>query len=434
MYGESSGQLRGALGKLLQEHRIQQRLGGRGSHTIPETTTGEERDELGEQIRRYRQCVLTWSMQAIWASAPYLTRTETPGSSRGPTEDLYRRLVEATSASTSGFAYGEELVTAQGFATVESWRHAARAAVLGEQDFAAGLGRAPLTEQQRKTVLKDAADIIQGLVALDRRYANVPGWEKLHNQGRLGHAAELCAAHAAQDEPDYSVDRLGWRPTPRTMDGPATPGLDGVIRAEHNLLIQLTAFPNAHTLRLVMDSQRVIAHETSLRATDIDTGPASKWTTRKKTYNRLIRETRDLGGLLGKADAAGPASIAASRAQKLAPEPFTDTTQLRQLDKLFDRIDERVSAAIEHATRERLYFQRVLVPGMDNYNGELIHVMRPKYLPITSQVQTELLTLVRNELRPPPSQRKPPPSSAQSRADFEASLNHRPGQTKGIGI
>jgi len=54
----------------------------------------------------------------------------------------------------------------------------------------------------------------------------------------------------------------------------------------------------------------------------------------------------------------------------------------------------RISAGI----KERLYFQQVLGPGINNDSGELVKVMRPKWLPVTSPVQTELLTIVRNDL------------------------------------
>ena len=70
MYGENAGQLRAELTVLLRQHRIQQRLGGPGSHTIPETTTTEERQRLGEQIARYRQAVLAWCHQAVYAAGP----------------------------------------------------------------------------------------------------------------------------------------------------------------------------------------------------------------------------------------------------------------------------------------------------------------------------------------------------------------------------
>ena len=50
MYAENGGHLRAELSTLLRQHRVQQRLGGAGSHTIPETTTADERRQLGEQI------------------------------------------------------------------------------------------------------------------------------------------------------------------------------------------------------------------------------------------------------------------------------------------------------------------------------------------------------------------------------------------------
>jgi hypothetical protein len=175
MYSENSGHLRQALGVLTREHRIQQRLGGKGIHTVPETTTVEEREELGKQIRRYRQCVLTWSLQAVRAANPRINLEGTDGRSRGPAEELRYRLTEALATSTAALAHGDELVTEQQFATVESWRQAARAAVLGEHDFSAGVGYGRLSEQQCMTFLKDAADVVRGLVALDRRYEGVPG-------------------------------------------------------------------------------------------------------------------------------------------------------------------------------------------------------------------------------------------------------------------
>ena len=428
MYGENSGQLRHALGVLAREHRIQQRLGGKGIHTVPETTTVAEREELGMQIRRYRQCVLTWSLQSVRAANPRINLEGTSGRSRGPAEELRYRLTEALAHSTAELAHGDELVTEQRFATVESWRGTARAAVLGEHDFDAGVGYGRLSEQQCMTVLKDAADIVRGLVALDRRYERVPGWEKLHNQGWLGRAAEACAAHAGYDEPDYTVDRLGWQPTPQPLDGPSMPGLAGVMQAQYNLLLGLEEFPDAHSLRVVMDSQRVVAHEVASRIEGVDPELAARWTTRKDTFIKLVQETRDVGGLLGKGSAAGHGALAASRAQKLDHQPLGDATQLRQLDRLFARIDERVCAAVEHGVKERLYFLRVNVPGLDDQEGILVRVTRQKYIPITSPVQTDLISIVRHELRPRPISLRPPKGAAQSRADFEAALNHRPGE------
>ena len=427
MYGENSGHLRHALGVLAREHRIQQRLGGKGTHTVPETTTVEERGELGKQIRRYRQCVLTWSLQAVGAANPHINLEGTTGRSRGPVEELRYRLTEALSASSAELAHGEELITEQPFATVESWRQAARAAVLGEHDLSGGAGPGGLSEQQRMTVLKDAADIVRGLVALDRRYEGVPGWEKLHNRGRLGRAAEACAAHAGCDEADYTVDQLGWQPIPRPMDGPAMPGLAGVMQAQYNLLLHLNELPDARSLRVVMDSQRVVAHEAATRIGDVEPELAARWITRRQTYSKLVQETRDLGGILGKPDAASQGAIAAGRAEKLGREPLTDTTQLRQLDRIFSHIDERVCAAVEHGIKERLYFLRVPFPRVDDRSPGMVKGLRHRYVPITSPVQTDVLSIVRYELRPAPIKPAPPMGAAQSRLDFEAALRHRPG-------
>ena len=69
-YGANGGQLRDALATLLRQHRIQQRLGGAGSHTIPETTTVEERAALGALIARYRHAVLVHCRTSVTAVNP----------------------------------------------------------------------------------------------------------------------------------------------------------------------------------------------------------------------------------------------------------------------------------------------------------------------------------------------------------------------------
>ena len=58
MYGQNTGLLRDSLRELLTQHRIQQRIGGAGIHTVPVTTTVSERQEIGEQIARYRAALV----------------------------------------------------------------------------------------------------------------------------------------------------------------------------------------------------------------------------------------------------------------------------------------------------------------------------------------------------------------------------------------
>jgi hypothetical protein len=89
-------------------------------------------------------------------------------------------------------------------------------------------------------VVKDSAEIIRGLLVLDRRYNNIPGWKPLSGAVRLQRAAEACAFVEAAD---YTVDRRGWRPPASAIDSPARAGIARFVQAEHNVLIQLNRFP-----------------------------------------------------------------------------------------------------------------------------------------------------------------------------------------------
>jgi hypothetical protein len=102
MYGENGGHLRAELTTLLRQHRIQQRLGGPGIHTVPETTTPQEREELGKQIARFRHAVLVWCLQAVRAANPRINLEGTSGRTRGPAEELRYRLTAAVDASSAG--------------------------------------------------------------------------------------------------------------------------------------------------------------------------------------------------------------------------------------------------------------------------------------------------------------------------------------------
>ncbi|MFL6108019.1 MAG: hypothetical protein ACJ716_01645 [Marmoricola sp.] len=433
MYGEYTRLLRDSLRELLTQHRIQQRIGGSGIHTVPETTTVTERRAIGEQISRYRHAVLVWCHQAMQAANPRINLTGTSARTRGPAEELRYRLDAAVNADPATLPTMEELVTGQRFGMVDLWRHAARACALGEHDFDAGVDYGRLSEAECMTVIHDAAEITRALVGLDRRYSNIPGWKHLKGPGRLGRAAEVCAAYPGYGNPDYSVDQRGWKPSTRLIDGPALPGITGVLQAQHNLLLQLITFPDAQSLRVIMDSQRLVSLEATRRFTDSNPELAARWQRRARTYGHLVRQTRDVGGLYGNGGpAAGEGSVAAARMQKL-PDGFIDAGQLRRLERISAGIDERVCIAVELGIKERLYFHRVFVPAVENDNGDLVAAPRREWLPITGPVQTELLATLRNDLRPTPVQRKPPKGAAQSRIDFEAAIEHRP-RPRGAGI
>jgi hypothetical protein len=66
---------------------------------------------------------------------------------------------------------------------------------------------------------------------------------------------------------------------------------------------------------------------------------------------------------------------------------------LRQLDRLFSRIDARVSDIIEHGASERLYFLGVDLPRVVAQSENLIKPIRERNVPISSAVPTHLLDI-----------------------------------------
>ena len=100
--------------------------------------------------------------------------------------------------------------------------------------------------------------------------------------------------------------------------------------------------------------------------------------------------------------------------QKLPADGFADLSQVRRLERISAGINERVCTAVELGIKERLYFQRVLVSAVENDNGDLVRGPRREWLPVTGPVQTELLVIVRTELRPTPVEHKPPKGAAQT--------------------
>ena len=424
MYGTNGRQLREELTTLLRQHRVQQRLGGPGSHSIPATTTREQREQLGEQIQRFRYATLAWCRHAVAAANPRAGLDHT--SSRGPAEELGFRLTQSINMSRAGMPSLDELSKPQDFAMVESWRQVARAAVLGEHDFPGLMDHGRLSHAECLTVLKDAAEVTRGLVVLDKRYDNIPGWVSIRERARLDRAAQVCAAFAGDAEPDYSVDQKGWRPPSATIDGGPVPGIGGVLQAEHNMLVHLAKFPTALNLRRVMDGQRILSHEGARRAPNVAPELIEKWLEREQTYKRLIHETRDVGGLVGGGGlAAAEAANAVSRLRRVHVDEISQPEPLRDLDKLFTRTDTRLAAIIEQGVAERLYFVSVKAPRLVDGTGQLVSPGRERYFPLTDPVQTDLLTITRNQLRPAPVARAAASGAHESREELHESIDHR---------
>lgn len=426
MYGTNGRQLREELTTLLRQHRIQQRLGGPGSHSIPATTTPEQREEFGQLIQRYRYAALAWCLHAVVAAdlRPGLEST----SSRGPAEELRFRLTRSINMSNADMPSLDDLSTPQDFAMVESWRQVARAAVLGEHDFPGLMDQGRLSHAECMTVLKDAAEVTRALVVLDKRYARTPGWIPIRERARLDRAARVCATLARDVELEYAVDQKGWRPPSATIDGGPLPGIGGVLQAEHNMLVHLGQFPTALNLRRVMDGQRILSHEAARRAPNVAPELIEKWLEREQTYKRLIDETRNVGGLVGHGGlAAAEAANAVGRLRRVHVDEITTPEPLHELDGLFTRTDARLAAIIERGVAERLYFVSVKAPRIVDGTGRIVSPARERYLPIDSPVHPDLLAIARHQLRPPPVASATPPFAHESREELRQSIDHRPG-------
>lgn len=156
--------------------------------------------------------------------------------------------------------------------------------------------------------------------------------------------------------------------------------------------------------KVVLDSQRIVSLEAARRLNDSHPEIAAHWRERSETYGRLVHQTRDVGGPYGNGGlAAGQGSVSVARIQRLPADGLSDAGQLQRLELISTGIDQRVRSAVELGIREHLYFQRVVVPAIENDNGDLVRGPRREWVPVTGPVQ--------------------------NRREFGAALNHRPGNT-----
>lgn len=413
MYGDNTAALRGELATLMQITRNQ--------HSIDTLT----RDEVA-LIASFRTSLTVWCQQAVRASNPDGDFGGRTPRSRGPAEELRYRLDQARSAYTAPLPALDQLATPHPNRVVDLWRRAAKAAALGEHDFPAGLDYGNLTDAQAMAVLKDAAEVSRALTGLDRHYAAaVPGWEPITDAHWVGRAAVVCAAHAGYSEPDYSIDHRGWRPPVQLVDGPALPGLDGVLQAENNLLVHLRHQPDAYRLRLILDSQRIV----SVRAAAISESsgaPAAlveRWRHRSQTYTMLINQTRNLRGLVGTGQAAGQGALAAARIRDLPATARVRPQQVRHLDALFTHIDRRIAETIAAGAGDRSYLMRVDLPRIDLSAPGPIKTQRLRHVPLDVPRRAPVLDTVKDRLKPRPTTPVCPPESAASRRAFTETVD-----------
>ncbi|AXT85100.1 hypothetical protein C6I20_07825 [Aeromicrobium sp. A1-2] len=419
MYGDNTAQLRDALTSLMQLGR-----NSRGSDDLPADAI--------QLVGSFRHSITVWCQHGVRASNPSTELGETTPRTRGPAEELRVRLAEARVGYTAPLPTVEQLATPHPHHVVDLWRQAARGAALGEHDFPAGLSYGDVTDDQAMTVLKDAAETTRALTGLDRRYATaVSGWEPIVEVNLLGRAAVVCAAHAGYGEPDYAVDRRGWRPPVRLADGPTLPLLGGVLQAENNLLVRLGYQPDGHSLRLILDSQRIVSHHASNLAQAVSGGGelAARWVERAETYTLLVDQTRNLRGLVGHGVAAAQGALAAARVQNLSPNTPIEARALRHLDALFTHIDRRIADTIAAGADDRSYLMRIGIPRADLSAGGAVKQQRSRHIPLEVPPGAPVLDTAKTRLRPEPAEPHVPVGSAQSRASFTRSIDPSQRQT-----
>lgn len=417
MYGDNTAALRDNLATLMQITRNQ--------HGFDTLTP----DDVA-LIASFRTSLTLWCQQAVRASNPDGERGGTTPRTRGPAEELRYRLDQARTAYTAPLPDLGQLAEPHAHHVVDLWRRAAKAAVLGEHDFPAGLDYGKLTEPQAMTVLRDASEVARALTGLDRHYtAALQGWEPIVEADQMGRAAVVCAAHAGYDQPDYSIDQRGWRPPVQFVDGPALPGLDGVLQAQNNLLFHLRHQPNGYSLRLILDSQRIVStHAEAINeaASAPDALVDSRWRDRAETYTQLVDQTRNLRGLVGTGLAAGQGALAASRIRALTDTGHASPQQLLHLDALFTRIDRRLAETITAGADDRSYLMRVALPRIDLKSPGAVKTPRARHIPLDVPRRAPVLDTVKERLMPARTPVAVASTSIRSRAGLIRSIDSAP--------
>lgn len=427
MYGETGDLMRTELAALLRQHRILHRLDG------PEPADPgavPEREFAGVVIQRYRQTILEWCTEAVLAAKPLVFSATLPApanpfqTSNEPgtaVSELARALHRARAASTKPRASSSLLSTANENEVVEHWRHAARAAALAEHDTN-GVAGQRLTGPQAEALAGDVAAVTQALVVLDQRYANVPGWQKLTEPGRLGWAALATALDVSLGHPDYSVDNTGWRPRTHTLRIGRQDGILGVLQAEHDLLVRLKSFPTAMNLLLIVDSQQRLSRSLAILTARTSPPCAETWRVRAASYSALKQQLRNVGGRIGKGGSAvAEAATAVARLRALPAETVVEPRVAAGFQTLFDGVDQRIAEIVEAGVDRGAYLQRVPCPRLASESGGLVVPVHERFVPLERSSNTELVAAVRALVPCLENERIAP---GHSRSDLHSALVH----------
>ena len=421
-YGDVASRLRDTMIWLLERRRITQQLGGPGSFRVPVTTTEADRLAMGEEIQRYRAAVLTYCLEAVRAVTP-TADLDGKDRLRDPAVALRHQLEVARAAMPADTQLSSLMMQRPHFELVSRWQDAARIAIEGEREIAA-IRRQPLSREQQAQVLKDAADLARGLVVLDIRYKNVPGWRFLEQKGRL-----MTAATAVSERLEHPVGHIDRRPrlaTHARADRRTRPA--GTCRSSAGAA-QRRRRPEPLPLGIEPPTR---AGRTGRR---VEAGRSSRRVHRALACRTLHRTRRVVprarSGQPNGRRRTGRRPRRRSREQQrctptagvVRPRGSGLVRRSSGSSHLGDRVDARIATAVEHGFQEKLYFVAFTLPCLDTHARDGIFRPAQKWIPVASTSQTELLALTRERLRPvQPPVVTAPAVSAQGRAAYDAVL------------
>ncbi|QCX27740.1 hypothetical protein [Nocardioides jishulii] len=348
------------------------------------------------------------------------------GASLSPAAELTHAIDLAVAESTASLPTLESLASSHPSPMVEHWRRTARAAALAEHDTSRRV-TAQMTVPQAQAIVADIAAMTQALVILDQRYRNTPGWEPLTQSARLGWVSLAAALDINLGQPDYSVDHLGWRPKTKVIPHPVRPGILGVLQAQHNLVIRMSAFPTATNLRLVVDSQRLVSAHLVPFAARVDDRLAARWSQRAETYTLIQKQLRDIGGVLGNgASAAAEGANAVARLRAIAPTTIVEARVLSGFQLLFNRLDHRIADVINEGLQRGAYCERVALPHFENGTGHMVTPVNERFAPTSPATDLAVVHTVNQRLRPQAPPTAPAATPGPTRVELHAALTHRP--------
>ncbi|WP_162598650.1 hypothetical protein [Nocardioides gilvus] len=346
------------------------------------------------------------------------------GASHSSAAELARAIDLAVAKSTAPLPTLESLASPHRWPMVEPWRRTARAAALAEHDTSPRFA-ARLTAPQAQAIVADIAAMTQALVVLDQRYRNTPGWEPLTQSARLGWVSLAAALDINLGQPDYSVDQLGWRPKTKVILDPVRAGILGVLQAQHNLAVRMSAFPSATNLRLVVDSQRLVSAHLVPFAARVDDRLAGRWSERAETYTLIQKQLRGIGGVLGNgASAAAEGANAVARLRAVRPDTVVEPRVLSGFQLLFNGVDHRIADVINEGVQRGAYCERLTLPHFESGTGGMGTPVNERFEPVSPATDLAVVGTVNERLRPqaPPTAATPGPT----RVELHAALTHRP--------